>query len=156
MSLDTVIVLETAPSADSLSAARRSRHRMMLATSCSVVVLAIVLHVRSDQRVEFSWLPGLPMPETCWSRSVFGAKCPGCGLTRSLVLLAHGQWRESLAMHRLGTVMALAILAQFPYCAVGLVWKKDYPLGRTFAAVFAWGLIALLIGNWLFDVLTGG
>jgi hypothetical protein len=35
-----------------------------------------------------------------------------------------------------------------------LVCKKDYPLGRLFAAIFAWGLISLLIGNWLFDVLS--
>ncbi len=134
--------------------ARQSRHRTMLAIACGVVVLSLLLHVRSDQRVEFGWLPGLPMPEMCWSRSLFGAKCPGCGLTRSLVYLAHGDWRASLTMHRLGMVMALAILAQFPYCTVGILYKKDYPLGRRFAAVFAWGLIALLIGNWLLEVLT--
>ena len=33
--------------------------------------------------------------------------------------------------------------------------EKGYPLGRRFATIFAWGLIALLVGNWLFDVLTG-
>jgi hypothetical protein len=141
-------------STDSSSDARQSRHRALLVISCGVVVLALVLQVRGDQRVEFSWLPGLPMPEMCWSRSMFGAKCPGCGLTRSLICLAHGDWRKSLAMHRLGMIMALSILAQFPYCAAGLIWKKDYPLGRRFAAICAWGLIALLVGNWLFDVLT--
>jgi len=141
-------------SEDSLSKGRRSRHRTMLAIACVVVVLSLLFQVRSDQRVEFSWLPGIPMPETCWSRSLFGAKCPGCGLTRSIVYLAHGDWRASLAMHRLGFLMALAILAQFPYCAVGLFYKKDYPLGHCFASIVAWGLIVLLIGNWLFDVLT--
>jgi hypothetical protein len=142
-------------STDSLSDARQFRHRTILIVSCGVVALALLLHVRSDQRVEFIALPGLPMPQMCWSRSLFGTKCPGCGLTRSVVYLAHGDWRASLAMHRLGIFMAAVILAQFPYCAVGLIWKKDYPLGRRFAAIFAWSLIALLIGNWLFDVLTG-
>jgi len=142
--------MSTVPSSD----ARQSRHRTMFIIACVVVALSLLFHVREDQRIEFSWFPGLPLPETCWSRSLFGAKCPGCGLTRSLVFLAHGDWRASLAMHRLGIVMALAILAQFPYCAVGIFYKKDYPLGRRFASVFAWGLISLLIGNWLFDVIS--
>jgi hypothetical protein len=50
--------------------------------------------------------------------------------------------------------MALVILAQFPYCIIGLCCKKDYPLGRRFASLVAWSLIALLIGNWLYDVVT--
>jgi hypothetical protein len=142
--------MSTAP----FSAARQSRHRTMLLIAVAVVVLAVLLHVRSDQRVEFRWLPGYPAPETCWSRSLFGMQCPGCGLTRSLIYLAHGDWRASLAMHRLGIVMALAILAQLPYCTVGILWKNDYPLGRRFATIVAWALVLLLMGNWLLDVLT--
>jgi hypothetical protein len=137
-----------------LSKGRRSRHRTLLVIACVVVVLSVLFRVRDDQRVEIRGLPGIPMPETCWSRSVFHVKCPGCGLTRSLVYLAHGDWRASWEMHRVGFVMALAILAQFPYCLVGLYCKKDYPLGRRFASLVAWTLIALLMGNWLFDVFT--
>jgi hypothetical protein len=125
----------------------------MLLVACGVTVLSLSLQVRGDQRVEFARLPGFPMPETCWSRSLFGAKCPGCGLTRSLVYLAHGDWRASLAMHRLGMVMALAILAQFPYCAVGILRQMDYPLGHRFATITAQGLIFLLLANWLLDLL---
>jgi hypothetical protein len=145
--VDTVVI-------EGFSSARRSRHRMMLVVCGLVVLLAFALQVRSDQRVEFAWLPGLPMPEMCWSRSLFGVRCPGCGLTRSVVYLAHGDWQASLGMHRIGIVMAVAILAQFPYSTAGLIWKKDYPLGRRFASAVAWGLIGLLIGNWLFEVIT--
>ena len=137
-----------------LSSGRRSRHRIMLAVACVVVVMSVLFNVRSDQRVEIRCLPGIPLPETCWSRTVFGVKCPGCGLTRSIVYLAHGDWRASWRMHRVGIVMALAILAQFPYCIVGLRYKKNYPLGRRFASIVAWGLILLLIGNWLYNVFT--
>ncbi len=139
---------------DPLSPGRRSRHRTMLAVACVVVVLSLLLNVRSDQRCEIRGLPGIPLPETCWSYSVFGVKCPGCGLTRSIVYLAHGDWRASWEMHRVGFVMALVILAQFPYCIVGLRYRKDYPLGRRFASLVAWGLILSLIGNWLYDIFT--
>jgi hypothetical protein len=143
--------MSTEPSAE----ARQSRHRSMLIIAVVVVVASFLLQVRSDQRVELSCLPGVPSPEMCWSRSIFGLKCPGCGLTRSLIYLAHGDWRSSLAMHRLGILMAVAIVAQLPYSAVGIYWKKDYPLGRRFATIFAWTLIALLIGNWLFETIMG-
>ena len=136
------------------TSARQSRHRIMLVAACCVVLLSLVLRVCADQRVEFVLLPGLPMPEMCWSRSLFGCRCPGCGLTRSVVYLAHGDWRASLAMHRLGIIMALSILAQFPYCTAGIYWKKDYPLGQRFAGLFGWTLIFLLLGNWLYEVLT--
>jgi hypothetical protein len=116
--------------------------------------LSVLFNVSTDQRIEIRGLPGIPLPETCWSRSVFGVKCPGCGLTRSIVYLAHGDWRASWEMHRVGFVMALVILAQFPYCIAGLRYRMDYPLGRTFASIVAWGLILLLIGNWLYDVFT--
>jgi hypothetical protein len=138
-----------------LSSGRRSRHRMMLVAATIVVILSVLFNVRDGQRVEIRFLPNIPMPETCWSHSLFGVKCPGCGLTRSIVYLAHGDWEASWKMHRVGLVMALAILAQFPYCIVGLWCKKDYPLGRTFASIVAWTLIALLIGNWLYDVFAG-
>jgi hypothetical protein len=141
--------------APSFSPGRQTRHRTLLVVAFGVVVLAVLLHVRGDQRVEFSWLPGFLAPEMCMSRSVLGIRCPGCGLTRSLIYLAHGDWRESLAMHRLGIVMAVAILAQFPYCAVGILWKKDYPLGRRFSVIVAWGLIVLLFGNWLVEMILG-
>ena len=111
--------------------------------------------MRGDQRVEFRWLPGIPLPESCWSKAYFNIRCPGCGLTRSVVYLSQGDWRNSLAEHRIGFIMALAILAQFPYCGAGLYFKKDYPLGRRFASIFAYTLIALLIGNWFYDLLTG-
>jgi hypothetical protein len=138
-----------------LSKGRRSRHRTLLVVACVVVVLSVMFRVRDDrQRVEIRGLPGISMPETCWSRSLFHVKCPGCGLTRSLVYLAHGDWQASWQMHRVGFVMALAILAQFPYCIVGLCYKKDYPLGRRFASLVAWTLIALLMGNWLYDVVA--
>jgi hypothetical protein len=137
---------------DPLSSGRRSRHRTMLAVASVVVVLSVAFNVSDDQRVEVRGLPGIPLPETCWSRSVLGVKCPGCGLTRSIVYLAHGDWRGSWRMHRVGFVMALAILAQFPYSIVGLRYRKDYPLGHRFASVVAWTLILLLICNWLYDV----
>ena len=69
-------------------ALRHNHHRNVLILCTTVVILALTLQTRTDQRVEFAWLPGVPMPETCASRSIFDIECPGCGLTRSFIAIA--------------------------------------------------------------------
>lgn len=44
----------------------------------------------------------------CPLASVFGVPCPGCGLTRATLALAHGELRHALQLHPL--VLALAPL----------------------------------------------
>jgi Protein of unknown function (DUF2752) len=138
----------TAPAggADAQTVGRR-RHVEMLAVAVAVVAGAYLLAVRSDQRVVL--LSRYPLPELCLSRSWFGVECPGCGLTRSIVLLAHGDWRGSLAMHRLGWLMALSILLQFPYRLLALSGWTPSPLVCKLFRWFGYLLILLLLGNWL-------
>jgi hypothetical protein len=90
----------------------------MLTLAGLVVLLA--LEVRPDQRVAFRGLPQYPLPETCFSRAWFRVKCPGCGLTRSLIYLAQADWDASLRVHRLGWLLAVAVLLQFPYRTLAL------------------------------------
>ena len=137
------------PSADAL----RRRHWFMLLVSSAVVLLALLLRVRPDQRVEFAWLPGVPLPQTCLSRAWFGIECPGCGLTRSFIYLAHGDWRASLAEHRLGWLFVLATLIQFPYRIAALVRKDGLVVSLRLTSCFGYALIVLLIANWVLNVL---
>jgi len=133
---------------------KRRRHDVhMLLIAAAVLVLSLLLQVRSDQRVEFRFLPGFPLPESCVSRSVFGVECPGCGLTRSFVYLAHGDWRASFARHRLGWLMMLAVLVQFPYRSWCL--RIGEPSARVLALArsFGYALIGLLILNWILQLL---
>lgn len=46
---------------------------------------------------------GVPI---CVYRSLFGVRCPGCGMTRSVSCAVRGMWAESLAYHPLGVVFA--------------------------------------------------
>ena len=135
-----------------LDAAARRRHLEMLLMSCAVVALAVVLDVRPDHQVSFRFLPNWPLPPSCASRAIFGVPCPGCGLTRSFVYLAHGEWQASLEMHRLGWLLALAVVFQFPYRLAALLGRKDRPLGSLAPAVFCWTLIFLLLANWVLQI----
>jgi Protein of unknown function (DUF2752) len=134
---------------------QRQRDVEMLALASIVVVMAFLLQVNADGTVAFWLLPDHPLPPSCPSFMWLKVKCPGCGLTRSIVYLAHGSWLESWHIHRVGWLMAAAILFQLPYRIISLRRPSQPVLGTLFPRLFGWLLVALLIGNWLFDAIRG-
>jgi hypothetical protein len=131
------------------------RHRQVLAIACGVWVLAFALQVLPEGRVSFRGLPMIPLPQACFSRSWLGLKCPGCGLTRSIIQLAQGNWRASWQEHRLGALIAIVITLQIPYRLVALR-RPDRPLfSPGWQAALGYALIAVLVGNWLVDLASG-
>ncbi|TWT87162.1 hypothetical protein Mal64_26970 [Pseudobythopirellula maris] len=128
---------------------RVRRHRFMLWLSLGVIAAAFALRVDADGLgVGPQGMPGARLPELCGSRLMLGAECPGCGLTRSFIALAHGDLHGSLAYHRVGWVLALAVLLQPPYRLLSLRYEAS-DAEPTWPSWFGWGLIGLLIGNWL-------
>ena len=130
----------------------RRRHQSMLLVACGVVLLTFLLQVRGDQRVEFRWLPGYPLPQTCAARGFFDIDCPACGLTRSLIHLSRNDWQASFAVHRLGWLMAVAVMLQFPYRIFAILCGCDLPLGLRVPTLFGWALILLLVVNWILGI----
>ena len=142
-------------SAENHTASRFRRHRDMLASACAVGLLAFALQELPDGRVSFRGLTPIPLPQTCFSRSWLGLKCPACGLTRSIIHLAEGDWEASWRSHRLGILMALVIAIQIPYRLLALR-RLDRPLiAAHWQAVLAYALIALLLANWLVELAAG-
>lgn len=84
-----------------------------LLASLAVIALALVLEIR-DQRV---FLPvfGIPLPESCWFKRLTGLGCPGCGLTRSVICLVHGNFLDAWGFNPGGYLFVLLIAAQLPY-----------------------------------------
>ena len=132
----------------------RQRHMLMLAGAVFVGVMAWLLEVLPDgQRVAFRGHSRWPLPHACAMRAWFGRTCPACGLTRSLIYLAHADWRASLRVHRLGWLFALTIAFQVPYRIVALRRGGRAPIRPRIAEAFSVVLIVLLVGNWLHDLL---
>ena len=125
------------------------RHWQMLWVAATVVVSAFVLDVIPGERVALHGLHQFPAPRLCLSQALFGHDCPGCGLTRSLVYLARGDWHSSLRMHRLGWLMALAIVTQFPYRVLCLARRDRQVVPKPVPKLIGWLLIAALIVNWV-------
>ncbi|MCC6176859.1 MAG: DUF2752 domain-containing protein [Chloroflexi bacterium] len=62
-------------------------------------------------------------PSFCPFKVMTGLPCPGCGLTRSVVFLLHGDLTASLYFHPLGIVTVAAFL--FLLVADGWRWYRD-------------------------------
>ncbi len=130
----------------------RNWHRQVLATSIVIIVLAMVLQVRSDQRVFVSGLAAAPVPETCGMQIMFGRPCPGCGLTRSFIHLAHGDWRSSLAIHRIGWLIALLVVCQVPYRLLAL-WRPELTVRPLWGWAIGAALVIALSVNWGYNLI---
>lgn len=98
---------------------------------------------------------GYTLPGACFSQQLLDADCPGCGLSRSFVCLAHGDPRAALRLHRLGPVLYLflAVLS-------GLyIWRLTRPGCRWPPAIGPWVhwggwlMILAILGNWVVGTL---
>lgn len=98
-------------------------------------------------------------PPLCPFRALTGLPCPGCGLTRSLVALAHGDLAASLFFHPLGLLLALALVALALHEARTLLpaavprpgprWRSPLLAARLGAERAAWLAAAALLLVWL-------
>lgn len=140
-------------SAESQVLTLRDRHRTMLYLAIAVVVAAFLLQMPNSDSVSLPWLH-VNLPTLCGSRALFGMECPGCGLTRSIIALAAGDLEQSLRFHRLGWIMALAIVAQIPYRLFALREMRHGIVQRAWPTWFGNFLIAALIINWLLKVIN--
>ncbi|HSG68762.1 MAG TPA: DUF2752 domain-containing protein [Planctomycetaceae bacterium] len=124
------------------------RHRILLLLSLLIIVSAFLLQVRDD-RVLFGTGTGSALPHLCAVRGWLGIDCPACGLTRSLIHFAQHDWRASFAGHRLGWLIALAVIVQIPYRCYALKTGENEPLGHKVPLIYWNGLIVLLMANWV-------
>jgi hypothetical protein len=134
---------------------RLKRNREMLVVACAACVLAFLLTEIPGGHVAIRGLPQFPLPETCALRMWLGLRCPGCGLTRSIIHLAEGDWLSSWHAHRLGGLFGALIAFQIPYRLYAVRKPTRLLLSNFWLAVFGYALILALIVNWLFDLVAG-
>ncbi|MCZ7648020.1 MAG: DUF2752 domain-containing protein [Planctomycetota bacterium] len=102
-------------------------------------------------------LSGTDLPPLCYSRRLFDADCPGCGMARAFVCVAHGEVGESLRWHRLGLALYGFFAAQLAY----RVWllrrggDSAAPRAGKWLHYTGWVLVGALVVNWLAGFVSG-
>jgi hypothetical protein len=93
---------------------QRHFHGVLLASAAAVLLLSFVLTVRDHSQVVLP-LIGRPLPELCSLRRFTGLACPGCGLTRSFISIAHGDFRAAWTYNPAGLLLFAVVAAQVPF-----------------------------------------
>lgn len=100
----------------------------------------------------------IDLPGTCLSRALFNTECPGCGMTRAFVLITHGHFKESMAIHRLAPLLYiffiyLVIYKIYCICNPG---KKLNRLFEELQFLIPFLVICLLVLNWIIGIYITG
>lgn len=89
-------------------------HRTVLWLAVAALGASVLLVDSGDGLLRLPFA-GTSLPPTCAFRQTFGVDCPGCGLTRCFVALAHGRLLAAWHYHPLGTLLFAILTAQVPY-----------------------------------------
>src|SRR6266550_4752097 len=84
-----------------------------------------------------------------WPCPVFhtlGIPCPGCGMTRATLFLAHGDWRQALSMHAFAPIAVLG-LALVAFCTIAPKAHAEWIADRAEIVERYTGLTTLLLGG---------
>ena len=119
----------------------RKRDRFPLAVLAAVYSLSILLP-----------MPGaggriLGLPTICAFNHLTGLPCPGCGLTRAFVSIAHGHLVDAVHWHALSPalfLLGLALLVE--YASRVFAGKSILRLSSTWNSRAGWTAAAIFIG----------
>lgn len=131
----------------------RTYHLTLFAIALAATVLPFFLAIDAGGRVAAG---AHELPGFCLAHDVLHTPCPGCGLTRGFVRLAHGDWDGASRMNRIALAMFLVLALQVPWRLWVLIAKPS--LGqreeRLLGAVPRLLLVALAV-NWIWNATHG-
>lgn len=87
-----------------------------------------------------------PFPP-CLFQATFGFPSPSCGLTRSFLALARGDWQTALSFHLFGPVLAAVFVAIAGVALTELITRRSYQ--RFYQSLFAYQSILPFLGLFL-------
>ncbi len=132
-------------------------HLSMFGICLAILIAACVLQV--DSNAMSVRLPGLGrLPETCYLRSNTGVPCPGCGLTRSFISIAHGEIVRAWQFNPAGPFLFLIVACQIPYRA-WQYWRLRTGRPETNFGRWEWwpmwAVLVMLFGQWIVRMIGG-
>ncbi len=138
--------------AESAAASESDRQRRWRAVLLGITGAILVIGAVLTPSAEATGVFGTQIPSFCLVGNLTESGCPGCGMTRSVSFVMHGELRQAFAAHRLGIGAAAVFAASAAYLAVALVldrrgrisWRKERAVLQLVLCVAA---VALIV-NW--------
>lgn len=128
-------------------------HRDVLALALVIVALSFLLGISAGGRVA---LPAteISIPSLCLWKNTTGVDCPGCGLTRCFVAMAHADWRTAYRYHPFGMLLFAFTILQIPYQSMQC---RRIARGRgrfrlPMLGVLVWLLLGAMLTQWLLKI----
>jgi hypothetical protein len=145
-----------------VSAGNERRRGLAPLAAAGLLVLGLcALRFLFEADQEHSWFLGRAFGSACWFRVHFGIPCPNCGMTRSLILAAHGEFAHSVRLAAGGTAMVLgAGLASLALGILGVTMLRGRTAGagrmqnvaRVSVLAIAAGTAGVWLGAWAVQV----
>lgn len=87
--------------------------RIQFIIAVSIIILSLLLKPGTPQDDRVS-IFGFKTPVLCLHRLIHNQPCAGCGLTRSFVYIAHGDFEKAYSYHKLGIPLFILVALQIP------------------------------------------
>jgi hypothetical protein len=87
------------------------------------MLAAATLQIQGEEQVTIP-IVGATLPPTCTARQFLGIDCPGCGLTRCFISVAHGDIGRAWGFNPAGILLFGFVAAQIPYRAMQ-IWRMS-------------------------------
>jgi hypothetical protein len=125
-------------------------HGALFGMCLVIFTLAVLFRVDGPEKVVVPFL-NQPLPPTCSMKTLTGFDCPGCGLTRSFVSLAHGNVFKAFSFNFAGPWLFGLMFFQLIYRPWQLwrVYKRQREFDLT--NLGGWTLVTLalvLVAQW--------
>lgn len=85
------------------------------------------------------------MPSLCPFKNITGLPCPGCGLTRSVVYSAHGQWQQAITYHPFGPLFIAGLGVALLAAVISLRYPLNFQQSRAASLLLTAAAIAVLV-----------
>jgi Protein of unknown function (DUF2752) len=95
----------------------------------------------------------------CPSQVLWGVRCMGCGLGKSIAFFEHGQWDKSFHYHPLGfvfTIVLLVLFIKWTLEALGCSFNYKIPMLKPLLVIFITGIGAYHIYMLAQDIQSQG
>ena len=126
---------------------RTAPERLILVFTAAASLVGALLLAAHD------YGPGL---STCTMQGLIGLPCAGCGGTRAISMLVHGDMASAMAMNPAAVIAVVSVLLLAAYAAFVLVLRLE-PIRPAFlrSKFSRLALFGLLGANWIYLLLAG-